>query len=108
MFNSIPKNGSSSNPSNYRPIVLTCVISKIYEYLLKSHFLNYLESHSLLSDHQYGFRSSRSTNDILSYLTDFRSSALRDYEEPCLVALDISKVFSSFKILLVDRAVSAQ
>src|ERR1700755_1075216 len=55
--------------------------------------LDHLESHSLLSDHQYGFRRSRSTGDILSYLTDLLSSALRDFGESCVVALDISKAF---------------
>jgi retron-type reverse transcriptase len=89
----IPKKGSRSDPSNYRPIALTCVLSKIFETLLNSHFLDHLESHSLLSDHQYGFRRSRSTGDILSYLTDLWSSALRDFGESCVVALDISKAF---------------
>src|ERR1700755_2788144 len=56
----IPKKGSRSDPSNYRPIPLTCILSKIFETLLSSHFLDHLESHSLLSDHQYGFRPSRS------------------------------------------------
>ena len=89
----IPKKGSRSDPSNYRPIALTCVLSKIFETLLNSHFLDHLEPHSLLSDHQYGFRRSRSTGDILSYLTDLWSSALRDFGESCVVALDISKSF---------------
>ena len=79
--------------SNYRTIALTCVLSKIFKTLLNSHFLDHLESHSLISDHQYGFRRSRSTGDILSYLTDLWSSALRDYGESCVVALDISKAF---------------
>src|SRR6201990_1423295 len=89
----IPKKGSRSDPSNYRIIALTCILSKIFETLLNSHFLDHLESHSLLSDHQYGFRRSRSTGDILSYLTDLWSSALRDHGETCVVALDISKAF---------------
>src|SRR5678815_2478653 len=63
----IPKKGSRSDPSNYRPIALTCILSKIFETLLNSHFLDHLESHSLLSDRQYGFQRSRSTGDILSY-----------------------------------------
>src|SRR5678816_1543344 len=89
----IPKKGSSSDPSNYRPIALTCVLSKIFETLLNTHFLDHLESHSLISDRHYGFRRSRSTGDILSYLTDLWFSALRNYGETCLVALDISKAF---------------
>src|ERR1700755_1786560 len=89
----ISKKGSRFDPSNYRPIALTCILSKTFETLLNSHFLDHLESHSFLSDHQYGFRRSRSTGDILSYLTDIWSSALRDFGESCVVALDISKAF---------------
>src|ERR1700755_3610084 len=89
----IPKKGSRSDTSNYRTIPLTCILSKIFETPLNSHFLDHLENHSLLSDHQYGFRRSRSTGDILSYLTDLWSSALRDFGESCVVALDISKAF---------------
>src|SRR5678815_3215402 len=86
----IPKKGSRSDPSNYRPIALTCILSKIFETLLNFHFLDHLESHYLLSHRQYGFRHSRSTSDILSYLTDLWFSALRNYGETCVVALDIS------------------
>src|SRR5678815_3049258 len=55
----IPKKGSRSDPSNYRAISLTCILSKIFETLLNSHFLDYLETHFLLSDCQYGFQRSR-------------------------------------------------
>src|SRR5678816_1184209 len=93
MSNLFRKKGSRPDPSNYRPIDLTCILSKIFEALLNSHFLDNLESHSLLSDRQYVFRRSRSTGDILSYLTDLWFSALRNYGETCAVALDISKAF---------------
>ena len=65
----VPKKGDRSDPSNYRPIALTSTIAKVFESLLNAHFLKHLESHSLLSDHQYGFRKARSTGDLLSFLT---------------------------------------
>ena len=68
--------------------------------------------HFLLSDNQYGFRRSMSTDDILSYLTDFWSSSLGNMEKR-VVAVDISKAFdrvwyasllwvSSFSLLTYD------
>ena len=89
----IPKRGDKSNPSNYRPISLTSSISKVFETLLNCHFLKHLESHNLLSDHQYGFRKARSTGDLLSYVTHVWASSLRDFGESFIVALDISKAF---------------
>ena len=98
----IPKKGDHSNPSNYRPIALTSAIAKVFESILNSHFLKHLESHSLLSDHQYGFRTARSTGDLLSYLTHIWSSSLRDFRESFVVALDISRAFDRVwrKVLL--------
>ena len=87
------KKGDHSDPSNYRPIALTSIIAKVFESLLNAHLLKHLESHSLLSDHQYGFRKARSTGDLLSYLTHKWSSSLRDFGESYVVALDISKAF---------------
>ena len=89
----VPKKGDRSNPSNYRPIALTSAISKVFESILNSHFLNHLEKNLLLSDHQYGFRKARSTGDLLSYLTHLWSSSLRDFGESFVVTLDISKAF---------------
>ena len=89
----VPKKGDRSDPSNYRPIALTSTIAKVFETLLNCHIIKHLESLSLLSDHQYGFRKARSTGDLLSYLTHLWSSSLRNFGESYVVALDISKAF---------------
>ena len=49
-------------------------------------------SNNLLSDHQYGFCKSRST-DLLSCLIHALSSSLRNFGESFVVALDTSKAF---------------
>ena len=89
----VPKRGDHSNPSNYRPIAPTSAVAKVYKTLLYSHFIKHLESNNLLSDHLYGFHRARSTGDLLSYLTHAWSSSLRNFGEPFVVALDISKAF---------------
>ena len=55
--------------SKYRPISLLPIISKVFESLINNHIITHQKS-SLLSDVQYGFRSSRSTADILTVITD--------------------------------------
>ena len=54
---------------------------------------SYLEMHSLLSDHQYGFRRARSTGDLLALVTHLWSSVLDKGGESLAVSLDISKAF---------------
>ena len=56
----IHKKGSKRDVRNYRPVSLTSVICKMLEAIIKNHILHHLELHSLLSDHQYGFRPGRS------------------------------------------------
>ena len=87
----VPKKGDRSNPSNYRLIALTSTVAKVFETLLNSHFIEHLESINLLSDHRYGFRMTRSTGDLLSYLTHAWSSSLRNFGESFIVALDTFK-----------------
>ncbi|XP_047140024.2 probable RNA-directed DNA polymerase from transposon BS [Hydra vulgaris] len=85
--------GERSDSSNYRPISLLPVISKVFESLINKHLISHLESNNLLSDHQYGFRSSRSTADVLTVITDRFYRALDRGGEVKAIALDISKAF---------------
>ncbi|GMR35431.1 hypothetical protein PMAYCL1PPCAC_05626, partial [Pristionchus mayeri] len=56
----IPK--SSSNSINcFRPISLTCSVTKIFEKILISEITEYLEANNILDPHQAGFRLNRST-----------------------------------------------
>jgi hypothetical protein len=89
----VPKKGDPSDPTNYRPIAITSVVSKVFESLINSKLTKHLESHRLLSDHQYGFRSARSCGDLLAYVTDTWARSLSCFGESAAVALDISKAF---------------
>ena len=68
------KKGSPSDPFNYRPISLTSVCSKTLERIVVSSINDYLDTHHILSIHQFGFRSGRSAQDQLlltyNYITD--------------------------------------
>ena len=55
--------------------------------------MSHLEENGLFSDSQYGFRSSRSTADLLTVITERVNRALDKQGETRLVALDISKAF---------------
>ena len=85
--------GERSDPSKYRPISLLCIISKIFESVLNRHVIKYLSKNNLLSDVQYGFRSARSTADVLTVITHRISEALDSSFDGRVIALDISKAF---------------
>ena len=54
---------------------------------------NYLKKCGLFSDFQYGFRSSRSTSDLLTVVSDRIARAFNRTGATRAVALDISKAF---------------
>jgi len=51
------KNGDISATSNYRPIALTTIFSKVLEHLLLNRISDYLHT----SDNQFGFKQGHST-----------------------------------------------
>ena len=85
--------GERSDPRNYRPISLLPVISKIFESVINLSLVKHIESLGLFSDSQYGFRSGRSTADVLTVITERVNSALDNSGQARAVALDISKAF---------------
>ena len=85
--------GERSDPRNYRPISLLPIISKIFETLINTSIVNHLNSQNLFSDYQYGFRSGRSTADILTVINERIYRSLNASGETRAVALDISKAF---------------
>ena len=62
--------GEWSAAKNYHPISLVYVVSKVFEKLTNNRIVNHLEKHGLSSDFQYGFRSSRSTANLLTGISD--------------------------------------
>jgi len=89
----VPKKGSRSLPSNYRPIALLSALSKVMERIINIQILKHLEKHKLIHDRQYGFRQKRSTADLLSLVTNNWEKSLEFFGESQVVALDISKAF---------------
>ena len=62
--------GERSTAKNYRSVCLLSVVSKVFEILVNNRIVDYLEKCGLFSDFQYGFRSSRSTADLLTVVSD--------------------------------------
>ena len=85
--------GDRQSPSQYRPISLLCIISKLFETIINQQIMSHLSEANLLSDFQYGFRSSRSTADVLTVISNRISGALDNSCDARAIALDISKAF---------------
>jgi len=56
--------------SNYRPISLVPVMSKILEKIVSEHLTQYLETHQYIHLQQYGFRQNNSTESAICTLLE--------------------------------------
>ena len=59
-----------SKAKNYCPVSLLSVVSIVFEKLVNNRIVDHIEKCGLFSDFQYGFRSFRSTADLLTAESD--------------------------------------
>lgn len=92
----IPKPGKDHlYPTNYRPISLTSCICKVLERMVNDRLVWYLESNSLLSPVQYGFRKARSTIDALLSLEASVCEAFAKDHHQVTVFFDLEKAYDT-------------
>ena len=85
--------GKRSTAKNYCPVSLLSMVSKVFEKLANNRLVDYLEKCGLISDFQYGFRSTRSTADLLAVVSDRIARTFDRSGATPAVALDMSKAF---------------
>ena len=73
--------------------VIWKILCKVFEKLVNYKIVDHLEKSGLFSDFQYGFRSSRSTADLLTVVSDRIARAFNRSGAIQAVALDISNAF---------------
>ena len=91
----IDKGGDITDPSNFRPISTLYSFAQIFEKLVYSQILGYLEKHNILSKFQFGFRKGRSTEHAIVEITDNFKKAIDKNLYTCGVFLDFSKAFDT-------------
>ena len=85
--------GERSPAKNCPPVSLLSVVSKVFDKLVNNRIVDHLGKCGLFSDFQYGFRSSRSTPDIVTVVSDRIARAFNRSGAIRAVTLDISKAF---------------
>ena len=81
--------------SNYRPISLLPIISKILEKVVHKNLYTFLEKNKVLYASQYGFRNNRSTVNAITELVCHITNAFENKQNTLSVFLDLSKAFDT-------------
>ena len=89
------KAGCREYVTNYRPISLLSVYSKIIEKVVYKQIYKFLEKYSVLSDKQYGFRSGKSSTQAILRFLNYVYPSLDSDLNVLSVFCDFAKAFDS-------------
>ena len=84
-----------NNISNYRPISLLPVLSKVFEKSATNQLIKYLEENNLISPSQHAYRKGHGTTTCLAELLNHVHKIVDEKKLCAIVSLDLSKAFDS-------------
>ena len=87
------KNGDRCEVSNYRPVSLLTLFSKIFETVMQRRILKHLTKYNILSTEQYGFRVGFRTDDATYKLTTEILNAMNNKLLVGRIFCDLEKAF---------------
>ena len=92
----IYKNNKKPNGcASYRPVCLTSYVSKVLEKVIHTKMLQYLSASNVISDHQHGFLSRKSTTTNLFECLNDWTLALHEKRKLDVLYIDLEKTFDS-------------
>ena len=97
----IYKSGEKGSFTNYRPISLLPIFSKILEKILHSHITSHLEQHQILCSSQFGFRKRHSTYMPVALIVEEITKAIEQNEKVLGLYLDLKKAFDTVNITIL-------
>ena len=89
------KNGSKHLFSNYRPISVLPVLSKVLEKIVHVQISNFLNDCNIINPNQFGFQEKKSTSSAVLKLTDYILSSIDDYNHVIGIFIDLAKAFDT-------------
>ena len=89
------KSGNTEDPSNFRPVSILPILSKVLEKIVCQQLMEHLENRNLLSNTQHGFRKGLSTETALLKVSDEIYKNIDNKRISLLILCDLSKAFDS-------------
>ena len=89
----IHKKSHKSDPANYRPISLTCILCKVMEHIILSNMWKHMYKHNIILHFQHGFQSGLSCESQLIDTVHDWMTAMDNKTQIDAMLLDFAKAF---------------
>ena len=89
----IHKSGAKTDPTNYRPISILSIVSRIFEKAVYNQLHNHAQENSLITPNQSGFRPLHSTETCLLDISEYLLSNMNEGYITGAIFLDLRKAF---------------
>lgn len=91
----IYKSGDRLDIANYRPIAIIPVLSKIFEKILMSRMLVFIDKHDIITKRQSAYIKGRSTSRTVYFALNEVLEAISNSQKVAALFMDLSKAFDS-------------
>ena len=91
----IYKADNETVPNNYRPISLLSNLNRIFEKLMYSRLIKYIDKHNILDNSRYGFRAGSSTSHAILDIIETIQQNVDNKLFSCAVFIDLKKAFDT-------------
>ena len=97
LFKIVPvfKSDDETDPNNYRPISSLSNFNRIFERLIYTRMMNYIEKHNSVYFFQYGFRKGHSTQHAILDIVNEIQANINQGLYSCGVFIDLKKAFDT-------------
>ena len=89
------KKGAKNICTNYRPITLSCTLSKIFEKIIHKRLISFINANNYLFDYQFGFRKNYSTSLALMEVCNMIQQEISNNKYILGIFLDLQKAFDT-------------
>ena len=95
----IHKGGSKSIKTNYRPVTITCSLSKTWERIVNNQMTSYFRTHRIIDGSQHSYQVNKGTD---SYWFDLVSKLTKAKDNGKKVILQVYDLSAAFNLLHLD------